>query len=421
MHPKKGELKKDWDLIVIGGGPAGLMAAGQAANLGKKVLLLEKMNNPGRKLNITGKGRCNITNSAPLPEFIDQIQPNKRFLLSAFNHFFSDELIDFMHRIGVKTTHERGGRIFPENGKAVEVTKKIIEWCEKSGVIISSNSDVKGIITENRIVKGVKAKINNSNQFFYANKIILTTGGASYPATGSTGDGYKLAEDIGHTINKIYPQLVPLVSQEKILPSLVGLELKNCEVTLWIENKKKESFFGELTFMEYGVSGPIILKLSRVAIPELMKSKKVEITIDFKPALDNSKLDGRLTREFNANGKVSLDTILKSLMPVKLISTCLEVTGLPADKPGNQVTSKEKKRLRNWLKEYRLEIVNNRPFEEAIITAGGIPTKEINQKTMESNIIKGLYFAGEIIDLDGPTGGYNLQIAFTTGWVAGRS
>jgi predicted Rossmann fold flavoprotein len=414
-------LEKNWDVIVIGGGPAGLMAAGQAANSGKHVLLLEKMNRPGRKLSITGKGRCNITNSAPLPEFISKIQPNRHFLQSTFAQFFFEELVEFMHQIGVKTVHERGGRIFPESGKAVEVTKKLVDWCEKTGVSIVSNSRIKQLIVENGTIKAVRADIEKKSQVLFASKVILASGGASYPATGSTGDGYKLAKDIGHTIEPIYPQLVPLISKEKISPSLVGLELKNCEITLWINNKKKESFFGEFTFMEFGISGPIILSLSRLAIPELLKSNKVEITIDFKPALDNKKLDNRLTREFNSDGKANLKSILKKLMPVKLIDTCLDSTGLSPDILGSQATSKDKKKLRNWLKEYKLTIVGNRPFEEAIITAGGISTKEINQKTMESKIIKGLYFAGEIIDLDGPTGGYNLQIAFSTGWVAGRS
>lgn len=413
-------MKTDWDVIVVGGGPAGLMAAGQAALMNKKVLLIEKMNRPGRKLNITGKGRCNITNSAPLQEFISKIQPNKNFLRSAFSQFFSEELIDFMHAIGVKTVHERGGRYFPESGKAVEVTKQIVNWCKNCGCTIVTDSRLKDIIEENKIVKGVLIEQGGITKKFNAPKIIIATGGASYPATGSTGDGYELVKSLGHTINAIYPQLVPLVVKETILPSLAGLEFKNCEVTLWNNGKKQSSFFGELTFTEFGLSGPIILNISRLAVPELITGNTIELTIDFKPALDVQKLDKRLTREFNTNGKEHLSSILKKLMPKGLIETCLKSTGLESEKPGNQVTSKEKKRLRNWLKEFRLTIIDKRPFEEAIITAGGVSTKEIDQKTMESKLIKGLYFAGEIIDLDGPTGGYNLQIAFSTGFVAGR-
>lgn len=414
-------MNNHWDIIVVGGGAAGLMAAGQAALAGKKVVLFEKMNRPARKLSITGKGRCNITNSAPLAEFINQIQPNKNFLRSAFSQFFSDELIAFMQDIGVKTIHERGGRIFPESGKAVEVTKKLIEWSKKSGSIIFPSTTVKSLIINNNTINGVIIESGNERKEIFASKVIVTTGGISYSATGSTGDGYDFAESAGHTVNKCTPSLVPLETSEYILPSLNGLELKNCNVTLWIEGKKKDNFFGELYFLEYGVGGPIILSLSRIAVPSLRKDLKVEISIDFKPGLDHQKLDKRLTRDFNEKGKESLYTILKGLMPMKLIETCLESTGLESGKPGNQVSGKEKKKLRNWLKEYRLTIKKHRSFEEAIITAGGISTKEIDQSTMESKLVKGLFFAGEVIDLDGPTGGYNLQIAFSTGYVAGIS
>lgn len=414
-------MNTNWDLIVIGGGPAGLMAAGQAALTGKKVVLFEKMNRPGRKLSITGKGRCNITNSAPLAEFINQVQPNKNFLRSAFSQFYSDELIDFMHGIGVKTIHERGGRIFPESGKAVEVTKCLVDWCKKTGVKIHTSTSAKSLIIKEQTIKGVVIATGKELKEVLAPKVIVTTGGMSYPATGSTGDGYQLAASVGHKTSKCFPSLVPLVTREKILPSLSGLELKNCDVTLWIDGKKKENFFGELYFMDYGVSGPIILSLSRIAVPLMRKKQKIEISIDFKPALDHQKLDKRITRDFNEKGKESLYNILRGLMPVKLIETSLKSTGLESDKPGNQVSGKEKKKLRNWLKEYRLTIVDHRSFDEAIITSGGISTSEIDQRTMESKLVKGLFFAGEVIDLDGPTGGYNLQIAFSTGFVAGIS
>ena len=412
-----------FDVIVIGGGAAGLMAAGQSAALGHKTLLLEKMKRPGRKLGITGKGRCNLTNSAPVSEFIDKIKPNGRFLRSAFSQFHSEELEQFMNNIGINTVHERGGRIFPESGKAVEVTNKMITWCKSMGVSIVCNFRVnKLVINENKIegVTGTETNGKKSNTKYYSERVIITTGGITYSATGSTGDGYKFAEAAGHTVTPPLPLLVPLITIEKKVEQLAGLELKNIEATLWINDKKAAQEFGELYFMEFGVTGPVILTLSRIAVPNIIQKNKVVLTIDFKPALDDKKLDARLLRDFDSYGKQSFHSMLNKLLPMMLIPVCISDTGIDGNKLCNQVNAKERKKLKSWIKTFQLNIKGFRPVDEAIITSGGITTKEIDQKTMESKIVKGLYFAGEVIDLDGPTGGYNLQIAFSTAWIAAR-
>jgi predicted Rossmann fold flavoprotein len=409
-----------YDVLIIGAGAAGLMAAGRAAQQGQKVLLLEKMAQSGRKLCITGKGRCNITSTTPLQEFIRLVKPDGRFLRSSFSCFFSEDLILFMNEIGVKTVIERGGRVFPENGKAPEVAKKLIDWCTNNGVTTLNNFQVNSLLIENNCIAGaigINHK-NNKELSYFAKKVIIATGGLSYPATGSTGDGYKFARKLGHTIIDTTPSLVPLESNKIITKQLNGLELKNINAFLWINDKKVSEDFGELTFYENALSGPVILTLSRLAVPALAKKEKVEISIDLKPALDNNKLDARLIRELNSNGKVIIENILGSLLPTKLISICLEQTNILKDKLGHQISSQERKALVNWLKNFKFMITKARPYKEAIITSGGISTKEINQKTMESKLISGLFFAGEVIDLDGPTGGYNLQIAFSTAWVA---
>lgn len=410
-----------FDLIVVGGGAAGLFASGIASELGNKVLLLEKMNRTGRKLSITGKGRCNITNTAPMSEFINQIKPNGRFLRSSFNNYFSDDIISFFKDIGIKTVEERGGRVFPENGKAVEVTKALTKWCKNTGTHILSDCKVSDLIVEEKEIKGVKAFVNNNTKFFLAEKVILATGGLSYPATGSTGDGYKMVKSYGHTINKCLPALVALESNFKYKKDLNGLELRNVKASLWIGDKKLAEDFGEMTFTEHGVSGPIILSLSRLAVQELNKGNIISMHIDLKPALDDKKLDNRLIRDMDNRGKETIYSILGGLLPKKMIKVCLNQTNIDSNKLGSQISGKDRKELRKWLKNLRIPITGHRPWQEAIITSGGIATNEINQKTMESKLVKGLYFAGEIIDLDAPTGGYNLQIAFSTAWTAAQN
>ncbi len=413
-----------YDTIIVGGGAAGLMAAGQSAELGAKVLVLERMNRPGRKLGITGKGRCNITNTAPLDEFIRQVQPNGRFLRSSFSNFFSDELIYFFNNIGVKTVIERGGRVFPEGGKAVELVKSMTSWCKNKGVTIKTNFRVNSLISEDDCVVGVKGVFEEKGKkevtSFLANKVIIATGGVSYPATGSTGDGYELAKSVGHKINPVWPSLVPLETEGTKAKHLSGLELRNVKGTVWINGKKAGEDFGEMSFTDFGITGPIVLSLSRLIVPALKKNKEIVFSIDLKSALDDKKLDNRLLRDFNEKGNEPFRKMLNGLLPKALIPVCIQETKINSDKFGHQITSNERKELRKWLKNFNFKVTDHRPFKEAIITVGGVDTNEVNQKTMESKIIRGLYFAGEILDLDAPTGGYNLQIAFSTAWTAAQ-
>ena len=408
---------KIYDVIVVGGGPAGLFAAGRAAELGARVLVLEKMYAPGRKLLITGKGRCNVTNEATISEFITHIYPDGRFLRSAFANFFSHDIIDLLARYGVTCTLERGGRYFPESNQSADILKALMHWVGELAVEIVCNQRVEKLLIENGEIQGVKA--NNGN--YEAPNVILATGGKSYPGTGSTGDGYELARQVGHTIEKPIPALVPLETKGSVAQSLQGLNLKNVKAIIWVDGKKAGEDFGEMIFTHFGLSGPIILTLSRIAVAALQNNKKVEFTIDLKPALDEQKLDARLIRDLNEHGKKKLENIFHEWLPSSMIPVFLEILGLDAEKECHQVTGNERKQIRNLMKNLRFEVSHNRSFKEAIITAGGVVTNEISPKTMESKLVKGLYFAGELIDLDAETGGYNLQIAYSTGWQAGNS
>ncbi len=407
----------NFDVIVIGAGPAGLLAAGRAAELGAKVLVLEKMRQAGRKLLITGKGRCNITNDAAIGEFITHVYPNGRFLRNAFSQFYSKDIIDLLKKYGVEVILERGGRYFPAGNRAADVLQALLKWVKELKVEIRSNCKVEKIFVENGIVQGVLT----NEQKFMANQIILATGGKSYPATGSNGEGYELARQVGHTIEKVIPALVPLITEGETAQKLQGLNLKNVKAAVWVNDKKTGEAFGEMIFTHFGLSGPIILTLSRIVVAELHKKNKVEITIDLKPALDEQKLDNRLIRDLNEHGKKKVINIFKNWLPSSMIPVFIELLGLDPDKECHQVSSKERKKIKHLLKNLRFKINNHRSFKEAIITAGGIPTKEISPKTMESKVVKRLYFAGEMIDLDAETGGYNLQIAYSTGWLAGNS
>lgn len=408
----------DYDVIVIGGGAAGLMAAGQAGSRGAKVLVLEKMGQPARKLRITGKGRCNLTNLSPISEFIGHIQPNGKFLRQAFAGFFTTELLDFMKAIGVPTVTERGQRVFPASEKAQDVVDALVRWAKKNKVEIRCNAQVAELLATDSGIQGVKTK---EGEIIRARSVILATGGKSYPATGSTGDGYKLASMMGHTIHEPFPSLVPIETTGYAAQDMQGLSLKNVTATLWSNGKKIAEEFGEMLFTHFGLSGPIILTLSRACVAEMNKGNKLSISIDLKPALDEQKLDARLLRDLNEHGKMMFKTVLQGLLPSKMIPVCAGLVGIPADKPCNQISSAERKKLRYWLKNFTLEISGHRSFAEAIITAGGVDTHQVNPKTMESKFIKGLYFAGELLDLDADTGGYNLQIAFSTGWAAGNA
>ena len=406
-----------YDIIVIGAGASGLLAAGRAAELGAKVLVLEKMRQEGRKLLITGKGRCNITNNAETEDFITQVYPNGKFLRSAFAHFFSPDIIDLLEKNGLEVNLERGGRYFPASNKAADVLQALLKWVKGLGVEIRCSYRVEKLYILDSNITGVRANGEN----FTSDKVILASGGKTYSATGSNGEGYELARKAGHKVTKIRPSLVPFDTVEEIPGNLHKMTLKNVKATVWTDNKKTDEAFGELMFMDFGISGPIILTMSRKIVESLEQKKTIEISIDLKPALDDQKLDNRLQRDLNENGKQTIGNIFKKLLPSDLIPLFIEKLGIDPDKECHQISSKERKKIRNLMKNLRFTLEGHRSFKEAIITAGGVSTKEISPKTMESKLISGLHFAGEIIDLDANTGGYNLQIAWSTGWVAGEA
>ena len=404
-------------VVVIGGGAAGLMAAGQAALCGARVILLEKMKRPGRKICISGKGRCNLTNNAKIEDFIDHFGKNGLFLRQAFSRFFAPELVTFFEANGLRVTLERGGRYFPTSGKAPDILKVFLSWLSALKVEIRDNSPVQSLIIHDKKLQGVVTKTGE----IACDTVILATGGASYPATGSTGDGYQLAKRAGHTIIPIRPALVPLEIAGGIHPELAGLELRNMEVRLFINGKRKRQLFGEIHFLKYGVSGPIILTLSGDAVDGLREGKKVDLAVDLKPALSRQKLDARLIRDFEKRHKENFADVLRGLLPAQLVPLCLEQTEIPANRLAGEMSKKERKKLLQWLKDLRLEVSGYRSFKEAIVTAGGVNLREVDPRSMESKIIPGLFLAGEILDLNGNTGGYNLQAAFSTGWLAGCS
>ncbi len=419
-------------VLVVGGGPAGLMAAGEAAGLGAETLLLEKNDRPGRKLLLTGKGRCNLTNIAPVSDFIEHFHPNGRFLRSAFSRYFSEDLIAFFEAHGVETVVERGMRVFPASSDAQIVVQALVEWIQAQGVSLRTHSSVERlIVTDDRVV-GVEvgrtpllrrspASPRSELRRMDADAVILATGGASYPGTGSTGDGYRLAESVGHTIVPIRPALVPLTTSGDTARRLQGLSLRNVAVHVLVDGEARQRAFGEMLFTHFGVSGPVILTLSRHVVDALDEGAEVRLSIDLKPALDIQKLDARLRRDLDEHGKQHFHTILRGLLPRKLIPVCIDLTGIPADKPAHQISADERERLRLWLKDFQLSVTGHRSFAQAIVTAGGVQTREVNPRTMASRRIGGLYFAGELLDIDADTGGYNLQAAFSTGWLAGRS
>ncbi len=403
--------------IVIGGGAAGLMAAGRAAQMGSDVLLLEKMEKNGRKIGISGKGRCNVTNSAELTEFMNHFGKNGRFLRQCFQQYFSRDVLEFFDTHNLPLTLERGGRYFPESGRALDVVKVFNEWLAEEGVDLRKRSHVSRIVVKDGSVTGVVC----NNKVIEADNIILATGGQSYPRTGSSGDGYKLAQKLGHTITPLLPALVPLVSSDPSLAVLKGLELRNIQINLYIDGKKKGQDFGELTFTAHGLTGPTILSLSEQAVIALEQGKKVDIAIDLKPALDDTKLDARLIRDLETRRGESIDSILRGLLPKEFIPVCLATCNIPLNIDTRNFPGKMRKKLIHWCKDLRFEITGYRSWNEAIVTSGGISLKEINPKTMESKLIKGLFITGEVLDLHADTGGFNLQAAFSTGWLAGSS
>lgn len=409
------------DVIIIGAGAAGLMAAISASGNNAKVLLLEKMSNPGRKLLITGKGRCNLTNIAPIEDFIKHFGRNGRFLRQVFQQFSPENLVEFLQTRNVETVIERGGRVFPQSQKAIDVVEALKKGVREKDVVLCENSRVEKLVIEDKRIVGVQLSDDGKGEIVSGSAVIIATGGKSYPATGSTGDGYKMAEAAGHKINTPFPSLVPLVTQERVPEELAGLTLKNVSAKLWIDGKKAGEEFGELEFARHGLTGPIILTLSKQVVTALNANSKVDISIDLKPALDEKKLDLRLLRDLDNLGRRQFVNVLKELMPLKLIDLCIKQVSIADDKPCHQVSSEERRTLRRWLKDFLWTITGHRGFREAIITSGGVDVKEIDPRTMGSRLIEGLYFAGEVLDVDADTGGYNLQAAFSTGWMAGNS
>ena len=419
------------DVIVIGGGPAGMMSAITAAKENNNVIILEKMNSCGRKLLITGKGRCNITSSLSMDDFIKNTPGNGKFLYSCFQNFTNEDIIQMLKNNGVKTKEERGNRIFPVSDKSLDVLNAFEKEMEKNNVKVITKANVKKINIENKKVTGVTFEKDGLNKTFKADKVILATGGKSYSATGSTGDGYKIAEDLGHNIVRIRPSLVPLQTNGrnlKICKQMQGLSLRNIKMKLIDSSKNKTIYedFGELLFTHFGVSGPTILSSSAHLlryknVDELLNNGTIKLIIDLKPALDEEKLNLRILRDFEKEKNKSFKNSLNDLLPKKLIDTVIELSEIDENKKVNEITKKERMKLIQLLKHFEITISGFRPIEEAIITSGGISTKEINPKTMESKIIRGLYFAGEIIDVDAYTGGFNLQIAYSTGYTAGKN
>ncbi len=408
---------KAWDVIVVGGGAAGLLAAGEAAGAGARVLLLEKMRRPGRKLRITGKGRCNVTNVAEMDDFLDHFGPTGIALRQAFARYFSDEIIALLESCGVKLVTERGGRVFPASGRATDVVDALVRWVGAQGVETRTGVAADGLLLDNGVAHGVRT---NGGQL-QAAATILATGGASYPATGSTGDGYRLAAEAGHTIVEPRAALVPLETREKIPRELADLTLRNVRVQVLVGGKRADEQFGELTFMTFGVSGPVILTASGRIVDALRAGKKVSLSIDLKPALNEQKLEARLLRDFAKRGTEPMRSVLRGLLPKPLVRPCLNAIGVQGHRTGSTIKAEERKRLMSWLKDYRLTITRPRPLGEAIVTAGGVSMKEVDPRTMASRLADGLYVAGELLDVHADTGGYNLQAAFSTGWLAGRS
>lgn len=406
-------------IIVIGGGAAGMMAALAAANNGNKVCLYEKNEKLGKKLYITGKGRCNVTNASDMDEVFKSIVTNPKFMYSAFYTMTNEMVMDmFQTELGVALKIERGNRVFPASDKSSDVISGLAGAMKKRNVEIHLNTAVKELLTEDDTIKGIRLEDGTTDK---ADSVIVATGGFSYQSTGSTGDGYRWAEKTGHRVTDIYPALVPLEVKEEYATELQGLALKNVKVSFIKNNKVIYSDFGEMLFTHFGISGPVILSGSSHIVKSIKKNDKIDITVDLKPSLSADTLDARVLREFKEFTNKDFRNSLGNLLPKSLIPVIIELSGIDPFKKVNEVTKEERKRLIGLIKAFPLTVKDTRGFNEAIITQGGISVKDINPATMESKHIKGLFFAGEVIDVDALTGGYNLQIAWSTGWLAGLS
>ena len=403
-------------VVVIGGGAAGLMAAVIAGREGAKVTLLEKMNYVGKKMGITGKGRCNITNACDMSDFIKNTPGNGKFLYGAYERFTNEDLLQLLHDAGLETKVERGGRVFPASDSALDVRNTFMKLMKHYGVDVHLEEPVKKLLVDDGVVTGVVT----DRETYHADAVVIATGGKSYPATGSTGDGYMLAAQVGHKITDIRPSLVPIVTEESWVKDLMGLSLRNVELSVVAKNKVQAKMFGEMMFTHFGITGPIVLSLSHT-VGKLMRKKNIGIIgldINLKPALSPEILDKRLQKDFDLYSKKQLINGMKDLLPSRLIPLIIELAGIDPQKPINQISKEERQQIGYMLQHMPLTVKGLRPVEEAIVTAGGISLKEFNPKTMESKLVKGLYGAGEVLDIDAFTGGYNLQAAFSTGFVA---
>jgi hypothetical protein len=404
-------------IIVVGGGAAGMMAAVTAARKGKNVLLLEKNEKLGKKLFITGKGRCNITNSAEIDELFSAVVSNPKFLYSSFYSLTNDQVIEFFEELGVKTKVERGGRVFPESDHSSDVIRALEQELKRLGAEIRLRTEVKEILAEGGRAKGVRL---SSGEKLNADAVIIATGGISYPSTGSTGDGYRFARECGHKVTELSPALVPMEVEEWYAKELMGLSLRNIEIKITDGKKKLYEEFGEMLFTHYGVTGPVILSASSI-VGKKLKEHPLTLHIDLKPALTEEQLDKRVLREFEANHNRQFKNAADSLFPAKLKPVIVELSGIPEEKKVNEVTKEERLRFVRMIKDFSMTLTAMRGYNEAIITKGGVSVKEIDPGTMESKLVNRLYFAGEVLDLDAVTGGYNLQIAWSTGYLAGMN
>lgn len=403
-------------VVVIGGGAAGLMAAVIAGREGAKVTLLEKMNYVGKKMGITGKGRCNITNACDMSDFIKNTPGNGKFLYGAYERFTNEDLLQLLHDAGLETKVERGGRVFPASDSALDVRNTFMKLMKHYGVDVHLEEPVKKLLVDDGVVTGVVT----DRETYHADAVVIATGGKSYPATGSTGDGYILAAQVGHKITDIRPSLVPIVTEESWVKDLMGISLRNVELSVVAKNKVQAKMFGKMMFTHFGITGPIVLSLSHT-VGKLMRKKNIGIIgldINLKPALSPETLDKRLQKDFDLYSKKQLINGMKDLLPSRLIPLIIELAGIDPQKPINQISKEERQQIGYMLQHMPLTVKGLRPVEEAIVTAGGISLKEFNPKTMESKLVKGLYGAGEVLDIDAFTGGYNLQAAFSTGYVA---
>ena len=404
-------------LIVIGAGPAGLIAAITAADAGQVVTIFESMPKPARKLGISGKGRGNVTNTETYDKFLLHFNNRGRFLKTAFKKFFNTELIEFLAKEGLPTSEERGGRVFTASGKATDIVNCLHKAVIKRGISLKLGTPVKELLIKDGRCIGV----SDGSTKYYASNVILATGGLSYPATGSTGDGLRFAKNCGHEIIKPLPSLCGLKPSVQIPNYLEGINPRNIKAQLFIDGKKAGEEFGEMLFQDGYLAGPIMITLSRLAVPALENKRKCEIVLDLKPALDHQKLDKRLLRDIQEKKDQKFYDIIGGLLPNGLRKYCIKSLKLNTETKADQTTAETRKQLRMWLKELKFQIIGHAPWEQAIVTAGGVSTKEIDPTTMESKLIKNLYFAGEIIDIDADTGGFNLQAAFSTGYLAGLS